>query len=411
MGKTPREGGRFTLFGRFFLSVSGGTLQTMQHILDFAGSPYGIIAMTVSIYVFVITLWNLIYKLRIPKKSGVTNGPLVSVCIPARDEEANIGRCLDSLLKQTYKNIEIIVYDDASSDNTWQVLTRYADTCPNVRVLRGKEKPSSWKGKSYALQRCTENARGEVLYTTDADTFHSPEAVAWAVERLKSREIDAFTAMPRQVTGTLGEKLVVPMVYLPAFLVPFALLNNHRLKGAVFGIGQLFVFRTEAFRAVGGMDAVKSTITDDVAMGRVLRKAGFRYEFLDARGHVECKMYGNFTNSVRGFLKNFYEIVSAAPYLIVSSALVGIFALFVIPPVFAGIAAAAGPASAGTVFLLPVVLFVLSWGANLAYYRTPLYMAPLYPVFFIVIAVMFCVSLVQVQTGREPVWKTRAVGA
>lgn len=408
MGNIPPEGGRFTLFGRFFLSVSGGTLHNMKHVLDFAASPYGIIAMAVSIYVLVITLWNLIYKLRIPKKSGVTDGPLVSVCIPARDEEANIGRCLDSLLKQTYKNIEIIVYDDASSDNTWRVLRTYAEQYPRVRVFQGTEKPSAWKGKSYALQQCIENARGEVLYTTDADTLHTPEAVAWAVERLQARKIDAFTAMPRQVTGTLGEKLVVPMVYLPAFLAPFALLNNHRLKGAVFGIGQLFVFRAEAFRAVGGMAAVKNTITDDVAMGRVLRKAGFRYEFLDARGHVECKMYGNFTNSVRGFLKNFYEIVSAAPYLIVSSLVIGIFALFVIPPV---LAAAAAVTAAGTVFLLPVFLFILGWGINLAYYRTPLYMAPLYPVFFIVIAVMLCISLVQVRTGREPVWKTRAVGA
>ena len=395
----------------------------MKQVLDFAASPYGIIAMIVSLYVFAVTLWNLFYKLRLPKRSAVTEGQLVSVCIPARDEEQNIGQCLDSLLKQSYTNIEIIVCDDGSSDGTWRILRSYAEKYPRVRVFQGKEKPSGWKGKAFALQQCTDRAGGEVLYTADADTVHSSEAVAWALERLKERKIDAFTAMPRQVTGSLGEKLVVPMVYLPAFLVPFALLNNHRLKGVVFGIGQLFVFRTEAFRAVGGMEAVRKHITDDVAMGRVLRKAGYRYEFLDARGHVECRMYGNFKDSVRGFLKNFYEIVSAAPYTIVSLSLLGIFGLLLVPPVFAALAAAAAagvvPAAAagaplltaGTVFLLPALLFIISWGINLAYYRAPLYLALLYPVFFLVIAFMLCVSLVQVQTGREPVWKARVVGA
>lgn len=400
------------------------TLKTMKQLLDFASSPYGIISMIVSLYVFGITLWNLVYKLRIPKQTAVTEGPLVSVCIPARDEEQNIEECLDSLLKQSYKNIEILVYDDGSSDGTWGILRSYAEQYARVRVFRGTEKPSGWKGKSYALQQCTVQAGGSILYTTDADTIHSPEAVAWAVERLEQRNIDAFTAMPRQRTSTFGEKLVVPMVYLPAFLAPFALLNKQRLKAAVFGIGQLFVFRAKAFRAVGGMRTVRKNITDDVAMGRVLRKAGYRYEFLDARGHVECRMYGNFKDSVRGFLKNFYEIVSAAPYLIVSSLLIGIFGLFVIPPVFAALNAApsgvftaagaggfASVVALGTVFLLPALLFTVSWGINLAYYRTPLYMAPLYPVFFIVIAVMLCISFVQVRTGREPVWKTRVVGA
>lgn len=382
----------------------------MKHLFDFASSVYGIITLAAGLYVLGITLWNLIYKLKIPKHGADTEGPLVSVCIPARDEEKNIAGCLDSLLCQTYKNIEIIVCDDGSSDGTWEILTAYAAKHASIRVFKGKNKPSSWNGKSYALQQCADAARGDILYTTDADTRHSPEAAAWAVERLKERNIDAFTAMPRQQTSTLGEKLVVPMVYLPAFLAPFALLNNHRLKGAVFGIGQLFVFRTEAFRAVGGMEPVRGHITDDVAMGRVLRNAGFRYEFLDSRGHVECRMYGNFADSVRGFLKNFYEIVSVAPYLIVLSLLIGIFSLIVIPPAGA-VLAALGVLPGGFVFVVPALLFLIGWGINLLYYRTPIYTAPLYPVFFIVIAVMLCISLVQVRSGREPVWKARVVGA
>ncbi len=391
-------------------------MSSMKQLLHFATSPYGIICIIVSSYVFIMAVWNLLYKLRIAKRSSCTNGPLVSVCIPVRDEEENIRRCLDSLLKQTYTNMEIIVCDDGSTDGTWRIVQEYQQKYSALRGLKAGDKPRSWKGKSFALQQCADHARGDILYTTDADTIHAQEAVAWAVDKLEKRKLDAFTAMPRQITRTFGEKLVVSMVYLPAFLAPMAFLNWQRLKGCVFAIGQIFVFRARAFHAVGGLKPVRGNITEDVAMARVLRKAGYRYEFLDARGHVECRMYGSFKASVRGFLKNFYEIVSFAPYLIVFGLVIGIIALFLFPPFSAAVFTAGalfggGFGAAGAVFVIPVLLFILSWGINLWYYRTAFYLAILYPIFFIIIAVMLCLSLVQVLSGKEPVWKARAVEA
>lgn len=383
----------------------------MKQLLDFAASPYGIFSMALGSYVFLVALWNLIYKLKIPKSVSSAEGPLVSVCIPARDEEKNIARCLDSLLRQTYKNIEIIVCDDGSKDDTLPILESYAERYDHIRVVRGKEKPSAWKGKTFALQQCTDLAKGDVLYTTDADTVHAPEAVAWAVERLEKRNLDAFTAMPRQITDTLGEKLVVTVVYMPAFLAPFRLLNWKRLKGIVFGIGQLFVYRTEVFRSVGGLGPVRSNITDDAAMARLLRKAGFRYEFLDTRGLVECRMYGSFKASVRGFLKNFYEIISAAPVLITSVLLAVIFGLFVVPPVLAGGSVFGGAVSAGMGFILPVVLVILALAINLTYYRSALFLALVYPIFFLILAGIVCITFVRVLRGKPPMWKTRPAGA
>jgi chlorobactene glucosyltransferase len=106
------------------------------------------------------------------------NAPLISVCVPARNEQRNIGRCVEALLAQTYPRYEIIVLDDHSTDVTGEILRGFAAQNDILRVINGSDLPPGWAGKPHALTQSAAVARGEWLCFIDADTFVAPEALA-----------------------------------------------------------------------------------------------------------------------------------------------------------------------------------------------------------------------------------------
>ncbi|TFG62866.1 MAG: glycosyltransferase [Spirochaetales bacterium] len=385
-------------------------------------SMYWFLMCLLGAYVLVMAVLNLFYRFRIPHSSPRTGGPLVSILVPARNEEANIAACLDSLFTQTYRNYEIIVLDDNSTDRTMEILKNYKAKHPGLRILSGGRKPEEWKGKTYAVHQLAEAAAGDFLYMTDADTIHKPEAVAWAVDRMIERKLDAFSAMPVQKTRTFFEKLIVPIVYLPMFMLPYSLLNSKKNRRLSFAIGQLFVFKKEAYKEMGGFEAVKGRITEDQAVSRLLKKNGFNYQFLDTRGLVECRMYGSLKECFNGFAKNFHEMVAYIPFLITILILI-MLALVVVPVILLGGSigtsgttltalshALPGMLPGSTLLLvLPMAAFFTGWAVNLFFYRLSWYMPLLYPLFFTTFAVMLLSSIFNVATGRNPVWKSRVL--
>ncbi len=116
-------------------------------------------------------------------------GPLVSVLIPARDEEKNIGRCLRSLSKQDYNNIEILVLDDDSSDGTGRIIEKFSKKDTRIRLIQGRSLDRGWKGKSYACHQLSREAAGEYYVFTDADTLHFPNSVSSALGALDIRSL------------------------------------------------------------------------------------------------------------------------------------------------------------------------------------------------------------------------------
>jgi chlorobactene glucosyltransferase len=151
--------------------------------------------------------------------------PLVSLLVPARNEAANIGTCVRSLLAQTYPHLEVLVLDDRSEDDTRAILERERARDPRLVGPGGREPPPGWTGKNWACHQLSLAARGEVLLFADADTdFFDPDAVHSDRPALQASRADLLSGLPRQVLGTLGETLLVPMFYW-AFLsfTPLAL--------------------------------------------------------------------------------------------------------------------------------------------------------------------------------------------
>ena len=283
-----------------------------------------------AVYFFVLAVTNIVWmrlNCRPPRRGSAA---MVSVLIPARNEEHNIGRCLDSLVAQTHANYEILVLDDQSTDGTWAIIERFAREHPGrVTAMQGRPLPENgWHGKPHALHQLAERARGEYLLFTDADTAHAPESISWAVTNLEAHRVDFLSAYTGQELGTLGEALLVPIMYLmTAVIMPIWMVTVPRASLFSFAIGQFVMIRREAYRAVGGYEAISHHINDDIAMARLVRRAGFRSIFLDARRQVRCRMYYGFrqsyiglTRAIGDFLnRQIVSLVSASAAIVLSA--------------------------------------------------------------------------------------------
>jgi chlorobactene glucosyltransferase len=245
--------------------------------------------------------------------------PLVSILVPARNEEQSIAVCLKSLLGQSYPNYEILVLDDQSEDNTAHIVTSLRGE--NMRLIAGQAVPPNWIGKSWACQQLADEARGEFLLFTDADTIHAPGALAAVVSWQAKTRADLLTLWTFQITETWGEKLVIPLLYVVAaayvphwFLVwcqrsprLAAALPRDTLRALGAANGQFLFFRRESYDLIGGHRAVHADLVEDVALGREIaaRTAdGLKLVGCDGTHLVQCRMYRSFGEMWEGFTKN-----------------------------------------------------------------------------------------------------------
>jgi chlorobactene glucosyltransferase len=245
----------------------------------------------------------------------------VSILVPARDEERSIGECVDSLLRQDYADFELIVLDDGSMDRTAAIVAEKFGGHPRYRLIKGAPLPEGWIGKNWACHQLSEAATGEWLLFTDADTVHSAGAVSAAMAMAVERRADLLSAWPRLITRTLGEKLIIPVLHIPAICwFPIAgvqYLQAHRrlagwiprgmLRSVVGANGQFVLFKRESYLKIGGHAAVRDHIVEDLALAREIgqrMREGMRLLNCDASRMIDCRMYRSFAEVRDGFTKN-----------------------------------------------------------------------------------------------------------
>jgi chlorobactene glucosyltransferase len=363
-----------------------------------------------TLYFLLLSLSNILWLRLSSRTPRVTNGAMVSVLVPARNEEKNLGACLDSLLDQSYESYEIVVLDDQSTDATWEIATSYEARFPGrVRAVPGEPlKPDGWNGKPHAMQQLSRAARGDYLLFTDADTVHGRQSVAWAVTNIEAHDADCVSGYVFQEMNSLGERCIVPATYLmSAMFLPLWLITASPAPSFSFAIGQVIVFRRRAFEAIGGYERVSGTISDDLAIARELKKAGYREVFLDIRRHVRCRMYDGYRASFNGISKNIYDIARHNSLLFALA--VTLLATFVVLPLALLPIQILSGSPAAQFTLLCVALFLLSWALVLWDRGLPWWIPLLYPVLFIHLLYMAWWSSAQAITGQGVVWKGRTL--
>jgi chlorobactene glucosyltransferase len=274
--------------------------------------------------VLLVTTFNAITAPMLKRAPKLQNTPRVSVLVPARDEEKNIGACLEGLLKQDYPNLEILVLDDDSNDRTVEKVRQFAAKDLRVRFFTGKPLPTSWLGKNWACHQLSEQATGEIFIFTDADNRYAPPAVAHTVGWMQKYRLSLLSAFCHQITKTLPEKLAVPAVnmlvysYLPLWLTYYS-----RASSLAAANGQWLAFTREAYKRIGGHRAVCRQVVEDVELSRRAKQMGEKILVLSAKDEVYSRMYQSARQVWDGYSKNLFGLMrfQTLPFFIILSLL------------------------------------------------------------------------------------------
>jgi chlorobactene glucosyltransferase len=339
--------------------------------------------------------------------------PLVTAIVPARNEAANIGICVASLLNSTYPNLEVVVIDDGSSDGTGDIVRILAEHAGGrLRLVDGEPLPAGWVGKTWACWQGYRVARGELLLFTDADTRHEDALLGHAVGAAETRGADLVSVMPRQLMGSVWERLVLPQIFAILGMRYFALERISRTRNPrhVIANGQFILIRRDAYEAIGGHAAVRSDIVEDQRIAQRMVETGRRIFVAHAQELMETRMYRSLGGIVEGWSKNLARgsrraappwIAPLVPWLIA----VFIAGAWLLPPVV--LAATVFNRFGSPAFnwsLGATLLSLIYWMTMYAGMRVPMRYAPGYPLGAAVAVALFVRSALR---GGRTDWKGR----
>ena len=237
----------------------------------------------------------------------LASGRLVSIVVPARNEEGNLPVLLESLRNCRYQPLEILVVDDRSTDGTADVVRRLGAADARIRLVEGAELPAGWFGKPWACEQGFRAARGELLLFTDADTKHHPELLGRAVGMLESKRRDLVTVIGKLVCGSFWERVIMPIIgALLAIRFHPASVNRARKAREVIANGQFILVTRQSYEAVGTHESVAHEVAEDLALAQVYFRAGRPQLFVFGLEYLETRMYTSLAGLVEGWSKNVY---------------------------------------------------------------------------------------------------------
>ena len=233
--------------------------------------------------------------------------PLVSVIAPACNEAAAIEAAVRGFLALDWSRLEVIVINDRSTDDTAQVLQRLlAEGDPRLQIITITDLPAGWLGKNHANARGAALAKGEWLLFTDADVQLQPQILAKALAHAAAEGFDHIAAAPeaRLPGGVLSQFALYFALLFSVWARPWAA-RNPRSRAHV-GIGAFNLVRRSVYDAAGGHAAVRLCPDDDLELGRCLKLAGGRQDFVFANGLAAVDWYGSWGEVRRGLMKNLF---------------------------------------------------------------------------------------------------------
>lgn len=260
----------------------------------------------------------------------------ISVLVPARNEVDKIKLCLESLAQQDYPDYEILVLDDQSSDKTLEQIQQLARQFPQIHVLQGDSPPPpDWNGKSYACHRLAQQATGDWLLFTDADTVHSAHSIRLGMAQALHLNVDLLSAMPRQITKSWSEHLLVSFImdFLPLVAVDLRAIWRGEGSNAIAN-GQYILIRKSAYVMMGGHSAIARALVDDFALATHFVQAKRPIAVVNGVSLLACRMYNNANDVWRGFSKNILLSLQAGKQWSLGAVMLfawGFVSLFVLP--------------------------------------------------------------------------------
>ena len=360
----------------------------------------------------------LLIKVRLPPPLAAVDvadraAPLVSVIVPARNEERSIRSCVESICASDYPDFEVFVVDDRSDDATLEIARAVPPNhARRIVVVEGQDLPDGWMGKPWACAQGARAAKGDLLLFTDADTIHAPDLLGRAVAEIVEDEADAVTLLGRQIMGTFWERLVQTHM-MAAIVFRFPNLGKprppERWRNAIAN-GQFILFDRGAYEEIGGHEAVKWEVVEDQRLAQILCRSGKRLVVRDGETVFATRMYRSLDELIDGWSKNVslgarQAVPSWAAPIVMPTAIVVSVAIWIVPPVILLMSLAGVGPESWRIWSASVVGFsVLIWSLTSWRLRAPLWTSLFYPLAAGVVSYIFLRSWMR---GGHVEWKGR----
>ena len=253
---------------------------------------------------FCVTLFNFISNPKLTP-AGKHYSDFVSILIPARNEEIDIIDLLQSIKNQNYQHFEVLILDDNSTDNTHKVCADFAKSDDRFKVIKGESLPEGWLGKNFACSQLAKQAKGKYLMFIDADEIIANGLIDNVIHRMKIQSLSLLSLFTNQITVTIGEKLIVPLMhFLLLNLLPMRLIRLSKISAFSAASGQFMFFKADNYREYQWHDQVKNKVVEDIEIMKLVKTCNLNGEALLANGYISCRMYKSFNEAVDGFSKN-----------------------------------------------------------------------------------------------------------
>ena len=267
-----------------------------------------------------------------PADAPHSHKPQISVLVPARNEAARIGPCLSALLASAHVDIEIIVLDDGSTDDTSAVAAAVAAGDPRARILSGQPLPEGWLGKPHACAQLAAAARGDVLAFVDADVVVAPDGLARSVALLDAGPLDMVCPYPRQIVDRPATRLVQPLLQWSWLtFLPLRIAERSPRPSLVAANGQLLLCRARDYHKIGGHATVRDAVLEDLELARAFKRAGLTAGVVAGHEIASCAMYRTWEELRSGYTKSLWAAFGSP--VRAAAVLALLVALYVAPPV------------------------------------------------------------------------------
>lgn len=235
-------------------------------------------------------------------------GEAISVLIPVRNEAAGIAETLEHLLRSTHPQFEILILDDHSEDTTADIVESFVKRDGRVRLLRSQPLPEGWNGKQHACWQLAQHAQHRWLLFLDADVHLTPDALERVAAQMLQRPVSLLSGFPRQITGTLSEKMLIPMMHIVLLgYLPIERMRASSDASFSAGCGQLFFAHRDDYFRCGGHAEIASSRHDGIKLPKLFRQHKLQTDLFDATDIAACRMYRGYSQVTRGLLKNASE--------------------------------------------------------------------------------------------------------
>ena len=279
---------------------------------------------------FFVALSNVLFS-PVLKQQKQQGEPLVSVLIPARNEEDNIGLILKDLKNQSYLNIEAIVFNDQSTDRTREIAESFSKTDKRFNVIDADGLPEGWLGKSNACHQLVQKAAGDYFLFLDADVRLKSGLIESTVAQMQKHHLKLLSIFPKQEMVTVAEKITVPVMNsILLSLLPMALIRESSRPSLAAANGQFMLFEKETYEQFQPHKQVRKLLVEDILIARLYKTNSLKMQCMTGNETIRCRMYQNLNDALHGFSRSVAEFFGGSHLSAFLYWLIGTFGIFAV---------------------------------------------------------------------------------